>query len=397
MRICMRKLNLSSNNLLNRVFCLGVVLSIISCGQDQPEESQKTTPDLSEEQKFPVDEFFLSEFSLVAASGEVRITRDTQIKDDKGKVICSVRSGTTIPFKFISKRGGVDRAIVVADNQRVCNSLVGSKKVVVLEQNIAVFYKTSYSLTTKNSTIFKVSTAQSSALDSREKCSVKAGEKLYIKKAAIYAASKTHVKVELENSLSNCSFKVGYFYVPHLSNISFDDADQDSNFPKVMKHILLWEGGCSDHPNDPGGRTFMGITTGRAKQNGWTADVCTMPKSMVLDIYKKDYWDTRPKNYGWPLNLAVMNTEVNSGGGRAAQFLRRMQSQQIGGSLTEQASWFVDQQTDFYYIIADNNPKLRVFLRGWTNRSNYMQDVIAGDISLQDNYGFEPTASSNLD
>ena len=104
-----------------------------------------------------------------------------------------------------------------------------------------------------------------------------------------------------------------------------------------MKHILKWEGGCSDHPNDPSGRTFMGITTYRARVNGFYDDVCTMPKSMVLEIYKKDYWNNRAKDYPWPMNLAVMNTEVNSGGGRAQQFLDRMISQDITGTVVEKA------------------------------------------------------------
>ena len=107
-----------------------------------------------------------------------------------------------------------------------------------------------------------------------------------------------------------------------------------------------------------------------------------MPETRVLEIYKDDYWLTRPHRYPWPLNLAVMNTEENSGGGRAQIFIDRMERDVPNDSVSEKASWFVDQQTAFYYAIANNNSKLRVFLRGWLNRSNYMQDVIAGVISL---------------
>ena len=91
---------------------------------------------------------------------------------------------------------------------------------------------------------------------------------------------------------------------------------------------------------------------------------------------------TRPYRYIWPLNLAVMNTEVNSGGGRAEEFIKRMAIEVPFETTDTKASWFVDQQTEFYYKIAAANPKLEVFLHGWQNRSDYMQDVIAGVISL---------------
>lgn len=159
------------------------------------------------------------------------------------------------------------------------------------------------------------------------------------------------------------------------------EGDAAQKFERVMKHILRWEGGCSDHPADSGGRTFMGITTGRARQNGWRGDVCKMPRARVLSIYREDYWNVRARKHPWPLDLAVMNTEVNSGGGKAKEFLERMKNQNVEGSVQVKASWYVDQQTAFYRAIVARRPSQKVFLRGWLNRSRYMQDVIQGRVA----------------
>ena len=38
---------------------------------------------------------------------------------------------------------------------------------------------------------------------------------------------------------------------------------------KVIDFILKWEGGYTDHPNDPGGATNMGVTIGTLKGLGF--------------------------------------------------------------------------------------------------------------------------------
>ena len=224
---------------------------------------------------------------------------------------------------------------------------------------------------------FKKSTKQSFELPPESKRFVEAETELFLTKPGRKVG--THTKVHLANpSAIDSTFSEGYFYTDHLESVDLEpEPPQQDDFERVIQHILRWEGGCSNHPNDPGGRTYMGITTERARLNGWYKDVCTMPKSMVLEIYKKDYWLTRPHKFPWPLNLAVMNTEVNSGGGRAQQFLDRMYANNVQGTIKEKASWFVDQQTAFYRYLVNRNPKqYGVFLRGWLNRSNYMQKII---------------------
>lgn len=139
-----------------------------------------------------------------------------------------------------------------------------------------------------------------------------------------------------------------------------------------MDFIYKWEGGCADHPSDPGGRTYKGITTARARQSGWIYDVCSMPDNQVDDIYREDYWP-RASKFEWPLCLAVMNTEVNSGGGKAQEFLNR--SANIEGTL-ERALAVCDLQTEYYRDIVKRKPTMKVFLAGWLNRAEDLRRTI---------------------
>lgn len=236
-----------------------------------------------------------------------------------------------------------------------------------------------YFATLSQNTVFKAQPIQSVDLSESQKCLLNEGQVIELEDGALETIDKHFVMKAISGAIDACAFVAGYVYSGHIDSV---DVGSAQGFGNVIPHILTWEGGCSDHPNDPGGRTFMGITTARARQNGWLGDVCNMPEAMVLSIYRKDYWETRPHRYPFPLDLAVMNTEVNSGGGKAQEFVERMRSKSIQGDTAARASWFVDQQTQYYRDIAYYNPRLRVFLKGWLNRSAYMQDVIAGKVSF---------------
>ena len=366
------------------------VVALVSCGQQDLYEPNQ---DALEVEQSSEDGFTFQEMGLASQSGVVTVKYTTYFKVSTAQSSslsssqkCIFSKDATAKFSYIGSVSSAHRKVKLTEGIPGC----GFKEGYFYDPHITFEKTPEFSLVTKHNTVFKISKSQSSDLEDHELCEVFANTKLYMKKAG--QVDGVHVKVSLaKNSDFECGFTEGYFYKPHLKSVDLgedkpkDPENPDSpeaSFGKVMKHILLWEGKCSDHPNDPGGRTYMGITTERARLNGWYKDVCTMPYDMVLSIYKKDYWNKRAYKFSWPLNLAVMNTEVNSGGGRAQQFLDRMYARGISGTLQQKASWFVDQQTDFYRLIADRNPKLRVFLRGWLNRSNHMQDVIWGRKSL---------------
>ncbi|MDJ1168937.1 glycosyl hydrolase 108 family protein [Roseofilum sp. BLCC_M154] len=147
-----------------------------------------------------------------------------------------------------------------------------------------------------------------------------------------------------------------------------------SDFDKAMAFIFKWEGGLSDHPNDAGGRTNMGITEERAKQHGLTPDEIT--KEKATEIYRSDYWDAAGCNeFEWPLSLACMNTAVNSGPGKAMEF-----NGLIGdGSAKEEAIAYAQRQEDYYRDIVSRKPDQEVFLKGWLNRSKDLKRRINKD------------------
>lgn len=141
----------------------------------------------------------------------------------------------------------------------------------------------------------------------------------------------------------------------------------DSEFAWAVGHILKVEGGWSNHPNDRGGKTKYGIIEARAMQHGLRVESLTL--TQAIKIYYTDYWlasgaDKAPK----PLNLAIMNSYVNSG-----------RKWSISGSNpTEQALKYIQQQDNYYTRIYTSNPSQLGFRNGWHRRTKYMIEVVKG-------------------
>lgn len=146
-----------------------------------------------------------------------------------------------------------------------------------------------------------------------------------------------------------------------------------SNFDDAMEFIFKWEGGLSDHPNDFGGRTNMGITEDRAASYGLTPDEIT--REGAIEIYETDYWNAAGcDEFEWPLSLTCMNTAVNSGVGKAHEF-----NELVGdGSPVDEAIAYAQRQEDFYRAIVNSDPSQAIFLDGWLNRSNDLKNKIQG-------------------
>lgn len=96
---------------------------------------------------------------------------------------------------------------------------------------------------------------------------------------------------------------------------------------KIINSIIAVEGGYVDDPNDSGGETNFGITYKVARSNGFTGDMIHMPVSFAFKIYSKKYWDNVCGDIILELSHAiveeVVDTGVNMGTGRAAEFLQR--------------------------------------------------------------------------
>lgn len=102
-----------------------------------------------------------------------------------------------------------------------------------------------------------------------------------------------------------------------------------SSWPIAFALLLKHEGGYVNHPQDPGGRTNLGVT-----QRVWEewighpateADIRALTPGMVEPLYRERYWDkVRGDDLPAGVDLAVFDYAVNSGPGRAAKTLQEV-------------------------------------------------------------------------
>lgn len=378
---------------LQSALCVGAALFLTGCGAEN--HNGRLAPKTNKE-FVANDDSDMGELGMLAATGKIKFKSDTFLKAAtvqssklKSSEKCAMKEGGEIYYVYSS--GAKDNHIYVELDGKADGCTL--QKGYLYREHIVQSTQPLYSVVVGDlATRLKKEAKDSSELSPKSWCEISANTRIALASSAKEVPGK-HLEVDLRSdALTSCPIRHGFLYVPHLDTQGqnpkqppVDDGGiypREPNFARVMKHILLWEGGCSDDADDPGGRTFMGITTERARLNGWKYDVCKMPRSQVEAIYFKDYWTKRPSRFAWPLNLAVMNTEVNSGGGKAQEFLQRMDRLVDQDGIKEKAEWFVAQQTQYYHAIAQRNPQLRKFLTGWLNRSRFMQGVIAGKINL---------------
>lgn len=158
---------------------------------------------------------------------------------------------------------------------------------------------------------------------------------------------------------------------------------------RALPFVLRWEGGFVDHPADPGGRTNRGVTQKvyddwRARQGAARRDVKAIDDAEVHAIYESGYWlPPRCDLLAEPLDLVQFDTAVNMGPGRAVRLLQKALGCGVDGDFgpaTRRAVdacreepgaaviAYCDAREAYYRGLAEKNPKLRVFLKGWLNR-----------------------------
>jgi lysozyme family protein len=166
-------------------------------------------------------------------------------------------------------------------------------------------------------------------------------------------------------------------------------------FNAALPFILRWEGGFVDNPNDPGGRTNKGVTQKvydqwRTSQGAPTRDVKQIEDREVHAIYEGQYWlpprcDLLQSN----LDLVQFDTAVNMGVGRAVKLLQTTLNCGVDGDFgpgTQQAvatceieptlAGYCNAREAYYVRLAEKNPKLKVFLKGWLNRLNSLRKEV---------------------
>jgi len=158
------------------------------------------------------------------------------------------------------------------------------------------------------------------------------------------------------------------------------------HFENCMPVMLRHEGGFSNHPEDPGGVTNLGVT----KRNwerwvGRPVSIEDMRRLTVADVkplYRKRYWepvagDQLPRG----LALCVFDFSVNAGPARAARMLQEMVGANpdgaVGRKTLEALQAFVlahgEAAAVQRYMNARRSyyrrlPTFRTFGRGWLRR-----------------------------
>ena len=95
----------------------------------------------------------------------------------------------------------------------------------------------------------------------------------------------------------------------------------------IIDGVLAVERGYVNHPKDRGGPTNYGITETVARANGYVGEMFDMPESFARQVYEKRYI-IEPKfdlvlQIDAVIGEELIDTGVNMGPGRAAEFLQR--------------------------------------------------------------------------
>ena len=159
------------------------------------------------------------------------------------------------------------------------------------------------------------------------------------------------------------------------------------NFDECLALTLKAEGGFSDHIDDPGGATNMGIT--RATLSGVRghavskADVRALTRTAAVEIYRNIYWSAvRGDELPAGVDAVLFDHAVNSGAKAAVRALQGALGFKQDGLITRRcvsAAQVADHAALVRDLCAARMNFLRrlstwlVFRRGWTARMEALE------------------------
>ncbi len=137
-----------------------------------------------------------------------------------------------------------------------------------------------------------------------------------------------------------------------------------ANFRPSLDFSLSWEGGYVNHPHDPGGHTYRGVTltTLRRYQPGATvADLKRLSTAMIERIYREGYWEKAGcDTLAAGVDGAVFDYAITSGPGAARKSLMAV----VGGPHHETVKKLCKRRLSIYRTFRH----WKTFGRGWTRR-----------------------------
>jgi lysozyme family protein len=151
------------------------------------------------------------------------------------------------------------------------------------------------------------------------------------------------------------------------------------NFDQAFEKLLGHEGGYSDHPADPGGKTMWGVTEKVARAKGYRGDMRDLPVSFAKEsVYRPDYWNAvRAEDLPPALRYATFDAAVNSGPAQAIRWLQRAAGATPDGVFGPQTLLAVKTQNPEALLrrflsqrlrFMTNLPNWGSFSRGWARR-----------------------------
>jgi lysozyme family protein len=156
-----------------------------------------------------------------------------------------------------------------------------------------------------------------------------------------------------------------------------------AQFIQALETTLLHEGGWSDHPNDRGGLTYMGITGATLSRYNKSLDMHELTPEIVADIYYELFWRHYKIEY-FPFGLRefMFDWVVHSGSIaiKEAQKEAKVRVDGVMGPVTRDAlarieinrdnlrrSLAIRRMTRLCKLVRAS-PKQASFIVGWWNR-----------------------------
>lgn len=156
-------------------------------------------------------------------------------------------------------------------------------------------------------------------------------------------------------------------------------------FDEAFDLLIGHEGGYSDHPSDPGGRTMWGVTERVARSHGFTGDMRTLTRDEAKRIYRADYWEpTRAQELPQQVRFDVFDGAVNSGVKQSIKWLQRAVGVTDDGIIGPKTLAAVRATAPDRVAKRYNGHRLRFMkdLKNWPSFSRGWADRIASNLLL---------------
>ena len=117
-------------------------------------------------------------------------------------------------------------------------------------------------------------------------------------------------------------------------------------------------------PDDPGGETKWGIS----KKSYPDLDIKNLSEQEAVSIYLKDYWFAAGCDVvAYPMNLVIFDSAVNCGVGTAKKWLQNATTPKE----------VIEARKAYYINLAMRKPAMSKFLKGWLNRIQDLEKLVA--------------------